>query len=53
MATVLKRLLMPVLALAFVVGVTAQLMPSSMAAPDMTVSAEGAAVASGITGRER
>ena len=38
MATVLKRLLTFCLALAFVAGVTAQLMPSSMAAPQMTMS---------------
>ena len=40
MATVLKRLLTVCLALAFLVGVTGQLMPSSMAEPQTTVSAE-------------
>jgi len=40
MATVLKRLLTVCLALAFLVGVTAQLMPSSMAEPQMTASAQ-------------
>jgi hypothetical protein len=42
MATVLKRLLTFCLALAFVAGVTAQLMPSSMAAPQMTISDDAA-----------
>jgi len=40
MATVVKRLLTVCLALAFLVGVTGQLMPSSMAEPQTTVSAE-------------
>ena len=40
MATVLKRLLTVCVALAFLVGVTGQLMPSSMAEPQTTVSAE-------------
>lgn len=40
MATLAKRLLILCLALAFVGGVTAQLMPISMAAPQMTVSAD-------------
>src|SRR6516162_8469615 len=40
MATVLKRLLTVCLALAFLVGVTAQLMPSSMAETVTTVSTE-------------
>ena len=40
MATLLKRLLTVCLALAFLVGVTGQLMPSSMAEPQTTVSAE-------------
>ena len=40
MTTVLKRLLMVGLALAFLVGVTGQLMPSNMAAPQMAASAE-------------
>ena len=40
MATVLKRLLTVCLALAFLVGVTAQLMPSSMAEPQMIASAQ-------------
>ena len=40
MATILKRLLILCLALALVVGVTAQLMPSSMAQAQITVSAE-------------
>ena len=40
MATVLKRLLTVCLALAFLVGVTAQLMPSSMAEPQTTASAQ-------------
>ena len=39
MATLLKRLLTVCLALAFLVGVTGQLMPSSMAAPQMTLTA--------------
>lgn len=39
MATVLKRLLTVCIALAFALGVTAQLMPFSMAAPQMTMSA--------------
>ena len=39
MAALLKRLLAICLALAFVVGVTGQLMPSSMAVPQMTASA--------------
>ena len=40
MATVLKRLMTLCLALAFLVGVTGQLMPFSLAASQMTVSAE-------------
>ena len=36
MATLLKRLLTVCLALAFLVGVTGQLMPSSMAEPQTT-----------------
>ena len=40
MATLLKRLLTVCVALAFLVGVTGQLMPSSMAEPQTTVSAE-------------
>jgi hypothetical protein len=40
MATVLKRLLTLCLALAFLLGVTGQLVPSSMAAPQMTASAD-------------
>jgi len=40
MATILKRLLTLCLALALVFGVTAQLMPSSMAAAEITVSAD-------------
>ena len=40
MATVLKRLLTLVLTLAFLVGVTGQLLPSSMAAPQMTASTD-------------
>lgn len=40
MAMVLKRFLTLGLALAFLVGVTGQLMPSSMAAPQMTMSAD-------------
>ena len=40
MAALLKRLLTVGLALAFLVGVTAQLMPSNMAEPQTTVSAE-------------
>jgi hypothetical protein len=40
MWAVLKRLLTLCVALAFLVGVTAQLMPSSMAETQMTVSAE-------------
>jgi hypothetical protein len=40
MATVLNRFLRLCLALALVVGVTAQLIPSSMAAPQVTVSAD-------------
>ena len=40
MLAVLKRLLTLCVALAFLVGVTAQLMPSSMAETQMTVSAE-------------
>jgi len=40
MATVLKRLLPLGLAVTFLVGVAAQLMPSSMAETQMTVSAE-------------
>jgi hypothetical protein len=40
MAAVVKRLLTVCLALALVVGVTGQLMPSSMAAPHMTASAD-------------
>ena len=40
MATVLKRLLTACLTLAFVAGVTAQLMPSSMAETVTTVSTE-------------
>jgi hypothetical protein len=40
MATVLKRLLTVCFALALLVGVTAQLMPSSMAEPATTVSTE-------------
>lgn len=39
MATVLKRFLTVCLALTFIVGVTTQLMPMSMAAPQMSVSA--------------
>jgi hypothetical protein len=42
MATIAKRLLTLCLALAFLVGVTAQLMPSSMAETPMTVSADTA-----------
>jgi hypothetical protein len=40
MATILKRLLTLCLALAFLLGVTAQLMPSSIAETEMTVSAD-------------
>jgi hypothetical protein len=40
MATILKRPLTLGLALAFLLGVTVQLMPSSMAETQMTVSAE-------------
>jgi hypothetical protein len=40
MATIAKRLLTVFLVLAFVVGMTAQLMPSSMAHGPMTVSAK-------------
>jgi hypothetical protein len=40
MATILKRLLTLCLALAFVVGVAVQLMPSSMAQGPITVSAK-------------
>jgi hypothetical protein len=40
MPMVLKRLLTIGLALAFLIGVMGQLMPSSMAAPQMTVSAD-------------
>jgi hypothetical protein len=40
MATVVKRLLTVCLALAFLVGVTEQLMPSSMAEPQTTASAQ-------------
>jgi hypothetical protein len=40
MAVIAKRLLTLCLALALVVGVTVQLMPSSIAAPQMTVSAD-------------
>jgi hypothetical protein len=40
MATVLNRFLRLCLALALVVGVTAQLIPSSMAAPQVTVSTD-------------
>ena len=40
MAAVFKRLLTVCLALAFLVGVTGQLMPSSMAAPQITASAD-------------
>jgi hypothetical protein len=40
MATLAKRLLTLCLALAFVVGVTAQLMPSGMAAAQVTVAAD-------------
>lgn len=40
MATVLKRLLTLCLALAFVVGVTVQLLPSSMAIAQLTVSSD-------------
>lgn len=40
MATILQRVLRLCLALAFVLGVTAQLMPSSIAAPQMTMSAD-------------
>ena len=40
MAAVLKLLLTVCLALAFLVGVTAQLMPSSMAEPQATASAQ-------------
>src|SRR6267154_520196 len=40
MLAVLKRLLTLCLALAFLLGVTAQLMPSSMAETQMTVSAD-------------
>lgn len=39
MATVMKRFLTLGLALAFLVGVTGQLMPFGMAAPQMTMSA--------------
>jgi hypothetical protein len=42
MATVLKRLLTLCLALAFVVGVAGQLMPSGMAAPQMAMSDDAA-----------
>jgi hypothetical protein len=47
MAAVLKRLLTLSLALAFLAGVTGQLMPASIAAPQMTVSAD---MASGSAG---
>jgi hypothetical protein len=47
MAMIAKRLLTLCLALALVIGVTAQLMPSSMAQAQMTVSAE---MASGCAG---
>ena len=40
MATVVKRLLTLCLALAFLAGVTGQLMPSSVAAPQMTLSGD-------------
>jgi hypothetical protein len=40
MATVLKRLLTVCFALAFVVGVMGQLLPTSMAAPQMTMHAD-------------
>ena len=40
MATILRRLLTVCLAVAFVVGVTVQLMPISMAAPHMTARAD-------------
>ena len=40
MAMVLKRFLTLGLALVFIVGVTGQLMPSGMAAPQMTASAD-------------
>ena len=40
MATILKRLLTFCLALAFVVGVTGQLMPSSIAAPQIAMGAD-------------
>ena len=40
MAAISKRLLTVCLALAFLVGVTGQLMPSSMAAPQMTMGAD-------------
>jgi hypothetical protein len=47
MATVLKRFLTLGLALAFILGVTGQLMPSSMAVPQMTASSD---VGSGCAG---
>jgi len=40
MARVVKRLLVVCLALGFLLGVTGQLMPIGMAAPQMTMSAE-------------
>ena len=40
MAMVLRRLLTICVALAFLVGVTAQLMPASMAGPQMTMRAD-------------
>lgn len=40
MVALLKRLMTVCLALVFVIGVTGQLMPSSMAAPQMTASAD-------------
>jgi hypothetical protein len=50
MAVILKRLLTLWLALAFVAGVTAQLMPSSVAQTQMTVSAN---MAGGCAGPQR
>jgi hypothetical protein len=47
MARVVKRLLVVFLALGFLLGVTGQLMPISMAAPQMTMSAD---IAGGCAG---